>query len=88
MLGRVRASPASERRLRLTSGVAGDRAQPVVAEVVGGQAGVAQFLLDDGAGGVAEPVRVQLGDLVLAPRRSHTSSAPRTDGRRPARPGE
>lgn len=35
-----------------------------MSEVVGGQPGIAQFLLDDGAGGVPEPVWVQLGDLV------------------------
>ena len=45
-------------------GVAGDGAEAVVAEVVGGDEGVAEFVLDDGAGGVPEPVRVQFRDLV------------------------
>ena len=31
---------------------------------------------------------MQLGDLVGSPRRAQTASAPRTDSRRPARPGE
>jgi predicted RNA-binding protein with PUA domain len=34
-------------------GVASDGAEAVVAEVFRGQAGVAEFILDDGAGGVA-----------------------------------
>lgn len=48
-------------------GVTGDGALAVVAEVVGGQSGVAEFILNDVAGGLAEAVVVT---WLRVPRRS------------------